>query len=176
MSHWFPCLRQTASQYSLPDPLQILVSPPPKLQFKAKVKSAINDFWHVTLVRQAASLPSLFYFRLPFLPLGAGSHPVCWTCGSSSSAVWAANVQAKMLSGRYRSCWLHRHWTGESELWLWFRGFHQKCQHNWLWRNSHLLPARVDQEIQLSWQRGRKFLWIEIPKTLRHCLIKYGKK
>ena len=26
----------------------------------------------------------------------------------------AATVQAKMLSGRYRSCWLRRHWTGES--------------------------------------------------------------
>jgi hypothetical protein len=56
---WFFCLRQTAAQYSLPDLLQILVSPPPKLRFKAKVKSAINDFWHASLVRQSASLPSL---------------------------------------------------------------------------------------------------------------------
>ena len=111
---WFFSLRQTAAQYSLPDPLQILVSPPPKLQFKGKVKSAIKEYWHATLVSQAASLPSLRYLRLPFLPLGAGPHPVWWTCGSSSSAVRAATVQAKMLSGRYRSCWLRRHWTGES--------------------------------------------------------------
>ena len=26
----------------------------------------------------------------------------------------AATVQAKMMSGRYRSCWLRRHWSGES--------------------------------------------------------------
>ena len=54
---WFTCLRQTAAQYSLPDPLQILVSPPPKLAFKAKVKSAIKSYWHDNMTRQAASLP-----------------------------------------------------------------------------------------------------------------------
>ena len=90
-----------------------MVSPPTKLQFKGKVKSAIKEYWHAALVRQAASLPSLRYLRLPFLHLGAGPHPVWWTCGSSSSAVRAATVQIKMLSGRYRSCWLRRHWTGE---------------------------------------------------------------
>ena len=111
---WFSSVRQTAAQYSLPDPLQIMVSPPPKLEFKAKVKSAVKGYWHASLVRQAASLPSLCYLRCHFLPLGGGPHPVWWTCGSSASAVRAATVQAKMLSGRYRSCWLRRHWTGES--------------------------------------------------------------
>ena len=111
---WFSCLRLTANKYSLPDPLQILVSPPPKMEFKAKVKAAIRSFWHAHLARESASLPSLRYLRIPFLPLGAGPHPVWWTCGSSASAVRAATVQSKMLSGRYRSCWLRRHWTGES--------------------------------------------------------------
>ena len=111
---WFSSLRQTAAQYALPDPLQVLISPPPKLQFKAKVKFAIKGYWHDSLVRQAAALPSLRYLRCSFLPLGAGPHPVWWTCGSSPSAVRAATIQAKMLSGRYRSCWLRRHWTGES--------------------------------------------------------------
>jgi hypothetical protein len=52
--------------------------------------------------------------RLPFLSLGRGAHPLWWTCYSSSSAVRAAKVIAKTLSGRYRSCWLRRHWTQES--------------------------------------------------------------
>ena len=52
--------------------------------------------------------------RLPFLPLGQGAHPLWWTCNSSSSAVRSATVMGKMLSGRYRSCWLRRHWTQES--------------------------------------------------------------
>ena len=46
---------------------------------------------------------------------GLGPHPLWWTCGSSPSAVRAATVQAKMLSGRYRTCWLRRHFgVGES--------------------------------------------------------------
>ena len=111
---WFVCLRQVCVQYSLPDPLQVLVCPPPKLEYKSRVKSAIRSYWHAALVSQAAALPSLRYLRLPFLPLGTGPHPLWWTCGSSPTAVRAATVQAKMLSGRYRSCFLRRHWTGET--------------------------------------------------------------
>ena len=94
----FSCLRQTAPRYSLPDPLQIMVSPQPKLQFKSKVKSAIKGYWHVNLVRQAASLPSLRYLRLNFLPLCAGPHPVWWICGSSASAVRAAMRLRQVLT------------------------------------------------------------------------------
>ena len=36
------------------------------------------------------------------------------TCGSSPTAVRAATVQARMISGRYPTDWLRRHWTGES--------------------------------------------------------------
>ena len=66
------------------------------------------------MIAEAESLPSLCYMRLPFLHLGRGAHPLWWTCSSSSSAVRAATVMGKMLSGRYRSCWLRRHWTQES--------------------------------------------------------------
>ena len=78
------------------------------------MKTAIRSFWHKTLASQAASLPSLRYLRTSFLSLGTGPHPLWWTCGSSPSAVRAATIQAKMISGRYRSCWLRRHWTEES--------------------------------------------------------------
>ena len=37
---------------------QILISPSPKLVFKARVKSAIRSYLHATLVVQAASLPA----------------------------------------------------------------------------------------------------------------------
>ena len=97
------------TKYHLPDLLQILVSPPLKKPFKRTVKSSVREFWHTTLLDQAASLPSLRYLRPAFLPLGQGPHPLWWTCRSSPSAVRAATVQAKMLSGRYRSCW-----SGES--------------------------------------------------------------
>ena len=111
---WFTVLRFLATQYTLPDPLQVLVSPPPKAQFKSLVKLSVNAFWHRNLRVKAASLTSLCYLRPDFLPLGQGPHPLWWTCRSSPSSVRAATVQAKMISGRYRSCWLRRHWTQES--------------------------------------------------------------
>ena len=111
---WFLKLRQTSLLYSLPDPLQVLVCPPTKQEFKKSVKTAIRCYWHLVLTEQAAALPSLRYLHPAFLPLGPKPHPLWTTCNSSPSAVRAATVQAKMLSGRYRSCWLRRHWTEES--------------------------------------------------------------
>ena len=111
---WFTQVRDLCRQYSLPDPLQTLTSPPPKGPFKSSVKSAISTFWRSHLIAEAKSLTSLRYLRLPFLPLGRGAHPLWWTCSSSPSAVRSATVMAKMLSGRYRSCWLRRHWTQET--------------------------------------------------------------
>ena len=79
------------------------------------MKTAVCQYWHRKLAAQAASLPSLCHLRAAFLPLGRGAHPLWSTCGSSSSATRAATVQARMLSGRYRSDWLRRHWgPGES--------------------------------------------------------------
>ena len=111
---WFTQVRDLSHQYSLPDPIQILISPPPKRSLSTDVKSAITCFWRASLISEADSLTSLRYMRLPFLPLGRGAHPLWWTCFSSSSAVRCATVMAKMLSGRYMSCWLRRHWTQES--------------------------------------------------------------
>ena len=111
---WFSQIRDLSQQYSLPDPIHILTSPPLKQSYKTDVKKAIFSFWRTSLIDEAKPLTSLRYLRLPFLPLGRGAHPVWWTCYSSSSAVRSASVMAKMISGRYRSCWLRRHWTQES--------------------------------------------------------------
>ena len=111
---WFSQIRDLSQQYSLPDPIHILTSPLLKQSYKTDVKKAIFSFWRTSLITEAKPLTSLRYLRLPFLPLGRGAHPVWWTCYSSSSAVRSASVMAKMISGRYRSCWLRRHWTQES--------------------------------------------------------------
>ena len=111
---WFTQVRDLSHQYSLPDPLQILISPPPKRFFKSIVMNKITFFWRASLISEAERLTSLRYMRLSFLPLGQGAHPLWWTCHSSSSAVRSATVMAKMLTGRYKSCWLRRHWTEES--------------------------------------------------------------
>ena len=41
-------------------------------------------------------------------------HPIWTSAGSSPYEVKKATVQARMLSGRYRTCWLRRHWSGDS--------------------------------------------------------------
>ena len=105
---WFIGVRALSQQYHLPDPLQVLISPPPKHQYKSAVKKAVCLFWRTQLQAEAQTKRSLKYLRPAFLPLGCGPHPLWWTCGSSPSAVRAATVQGKMLSGRYRLCWLRR--------------------------------------------------------------------
>ena len=81
---------------------------------KKEAKVRITAYWHQKLVSEAAILPSLQFFRPSFIPLGR-VHPIWTTCGSSSSAVRAATVQARILSGRYRTDWLRRNWApGES--------------------------------------------------------------
>ena len=107
---WFHSLRLLASQYGLPDPLVTLTNPRTKLSMKSEARSKIRAFWHDKFVAEASTLPSLQYFRPSFIPPGQ-VHPLWTTCGSSSSAVRAATVQARLLSGRYRTDWLRRRWA-----------------------------------------------------------------
>ena len=106
---WFTTARSVSQVYSLQDPQQILISPPPKKIFKSVVRKSIISHWHNVLRAEAEEKTSLQFLRPSFLPLGSGPHPLWWTCGSSPTAVRAATVQAKMLRGRYRTCWLRRH-------------------------------------------------------------------
>ena len=43
-------------------------------------------------------------------------HPLqLWTsCKGSELEVRKATIQARMPSGRYRTCWLRRHWSGDA--------------------------------------------------------------
>ena len=40
--------------------------------------------------------------------------PLITTCHGKPHEVRKATIQLRMLSGRYRTCWLRRHWSGES--------------------------------------------------------------
>ena len=106
---WFTVVRSVSQKYLLPDPLQIFISPLSKKPFKSAVKKAVISHWHAALQAETEQKTSLVFLSPAFLPQGRGPHPLWWTCGSSPSAVRAATVQAKMLSGRYRTCWLRRH-------------------------------------------------------------------
>ena len=107
---WIMNIRDLCLKYDLPTPLALLQSPPPKCSFKALVKAHVLDFWEQKLRSEAAKLDSLVYFKPNFMSL-VHPHPIWTTCGSNSFEVNKAITQARMLSGRYLTDQLARHWT-----------------------------------------------------------------
>ena len=112
---WFLQVKDICSQYSLPGPLSVLASPPTKSSFKNNTKSHVIDFWETKLraASDVSKLPSLLFFHPKFYSL-TKPHPIWTTAGGNPYEVEKACIQAKMLSGRYRTCWLSRHWSGDS--------------------------------------------------------------
>jgi hypothetical protein len=107
---WFLQVREICSLYSLPDPVSTLSNPPSKVIFKKKVKSAIVDYWEKKLRYDASQLDSLVFFSPNFHSL-TKPHPIWTSAGSNPYEVEKACIQARMMSGRYRTCWLSRHWS-----------------------------------------------------------------
>ena len=110
---WFLQVKGICSKYSLPDPLTILANPSSKCSLKRIVKSKIVDFWEKRLRSDASKLTSLGFFKPHFYSL-AKPHPIWSSAGNNPYEVEKACIQARMLSGRFRSCWLSRHWSGDS--------------------------------------------------------------
>ena len=112
---WFHQIRDLSNQYSLPDPISVLANPPLKATHKRSVKLKVIDWWQTKLRGEAATLSdsSLSLFHSEFMSLST-PHPIWTSAGSSTYEVKKATVQARMLGGRYRTCWLRRHWSGDS--------------------------------------------------------------
>ena len=71
------------------------------------------SYWETKLRQAASPLLSLEFFHPQFYSLSR-PHPIWSSAGSNPYEVEKACCQAKMLSGRYRTCWLTRHWSGDS--------------------------------------------------------------
>ena len=110
---WFLKVKEICLKYHLPKPLYILSHPPYVTSFKQTTKQKVLDFWNSKLRDDARRLDSLDMFRSDFMSL-CQPHPIWTSAGSSPFEVRKATVQARMLSGRYRTCWLRRHWSGDS--------------------------------------------------------------
>jgi hypothetical protein len=111
---WFIQLRDICLLYGLPHPLHLLQSPLSKSAFKKLVKSSILDYWESKLRLEASPLTSLAYFRPEFHSL-LHPHPILWTAGPNPYEVSKAVVQCRMLSGRYRTELLARHWSSNKQ-------------------------------------------------------------
>ena len=107
---WFNNVREICLLYGLPHPLSLLQYPPPREAFKKLVKSLVTDYWEQKLRMEASILSSLTYFRPAYHSLSR-PHPILWTPGANPYEVGKAVIQLRMLSGRYRTAMLTRHWS-----------------------------------------------------------------
>ena len=110
---WFHQIRDICLQYELPHPLDLLKSPPGKEKFKILAKKKVIDFWEQKLRNEASILTSLQYFHPSFMSL-TSPHPLWRTASSSPTKVAMATIQARFLSGRYRTEKLCSHWSTNS--------------------------------------------------------------
>ena len=107
---WFQQVRDICLLYALPHPLELLQHPPTKHSFKRLMKENVTEYWENLLRSETLGLSSLIYFNTTRLSL---QHPnLLWlSAGSNSFECTKSLVVAKMVSGRYRSDYLCRHWT-----------------------------------------------------------------
>ena len=107
---WFNQILSLCMRYSLPHPHQLLLAPPPRSVFKRRVKSAISKYWENTLHDEASSLDSLHLFH----PMNCSleeTHTVWTSAKDSPFECHKAVVLARMISGRFRTERLIRHWS-----------------------------------------------------------------
>ena len=111
LKSWFLSLRKLSQQYRLKDPLLVLQSPTSKNVWKKLCKSRVTDWWEKKLRAEAELLQnaSLLHFKPAFMSLSS-PHPL-WTSAGSPYEVGKAVVASQMLSGRYRTDRLTRHWN-----------------------------------------------------------------
>ena len=107
---WFQQIRSLCLLYGLDHPLHLLDCPPTKLRFKHLVKEQISSHWEARFKEEATRLTSLHYFVPNSCSLNS-PHPIWKTATSSSFECRKAGTLAKMMSGRFRSEYLCRHWS-----------------------------------------------------------------
>ena len=104
---WFKQVRDLSLMYGLPHPLLVLHCPPSKEAYKKLVRARVTDYWECRLRDEAKSLSSLTYFKPGHMSLKF-PHPM-FTTATTPYESCKAVVQARMVSGRYRTEELCRH-------------------------------------------------------------------
>ena len=111
---WFLHIRELCLLYQLPHPMSLLEVPPTASIYNSLVKSKIVDYWEIRLRAEALQLKSAPFFNPTFMSL-AKPHPIWVSCGSNPFECHKAVTAARMLSGRYFTDNLQRHWTPENK-------------------------------------------------------------
>ena len=111
---WFLVIKEICEQYGLDHPLNLLSNPPTKHHFKKLVKLKVCEYWQQHLAEECSKLPSLTYFD-PTRASLLSPHATWKLAGNSPYEVNKSQIVAKMLSGRYRTEALRRHWSVYSD-------------------------------------------------------------
>ena len=109
-SSWFQQIRGLCLQYQLPHPLDLIASPIPKQKFNRMVKRKVVVYWELHLRARAMCLSSIPYFNPNYMSL-TKPHSLWTSCGPNPFECHKATIAARMLSGRYLTDKLQRHWT-----------------------------------------------------------------
>ena len=111
---WFLQIRELCLMYQLPHPMSLLEKPPTASFYKKLVNSKIIDYWEIKLCAEALQLKSAPFFNATFMSL-AKPHPIWSSCGSNPFECHKAVTASRMLSGRYPTDNLQRHWTPDNK-------------------------------------------------------------
>ena len=84
-----------------------------QVAFKKLIMSRILDYWEKNLRAEAETKPSLANFKPSFISL-ASTHPMFTTCSSNVYETNKSTCQAALLSGRFKSDYMSRHWDKEN--------------------------------------------------------------
>ena len=107
---WFQHIREISRKYSLPDPIHLLLYPPSKISYKKEVKLRVLDYWQQVLRKEASSLSSIKMLRTEYYSL-LRPHPLWSASAGNPYETSKSIVVASMMSGRYKSDYMCRHWT-----------------------------------------------------------------
>ena len=109
---WFSQILRLYKQYQLGQPLDLLCSPLPKEVFKNLVKKRVINYWeqHLRAELEDSHYSSLPFFKPQFMSL-TSPHPLWSSAGSSPANIVMATIQARLVSGRFRTERLCRHWS-----------------------------------------------------------------
>ena len=107
---WFQQVRSICDQYGLGQALELIDNPEDKKAFKTKAKAQVMKYWHEQFVIEASKLKSLKYFKPELYSLRKPHYMWC-TAASNPYECSKSTLLARMVSGRYRSDMLCRHWS-----------------------------------------------------------------
>ena len=85
-----------------------------KESFKNLTKKKVLYYWERRLRSGIATKSSLKYFKADFMTLQR-PHPLFTTCGANPWETNKALVKSRLLSGRYQTDWLKRHWSPDNK-------------------------------------------------------------